>query len=422
MPADDLTVADRVAAVIDRLGSKSAEVIELIDRRLISEIIELHGDAQLLELLRGSTTGNVETVFDALRYDIDIERVEPPTAALEYARRLAQRGIPVNALVRAYRLGQQEMLVWVGNHIREADVPSAAALDVFDAISQVTFRYIDWISQQVIAVYEAERVRWVENRSRVRAMRVRELLSATGEPVDIDAASEAVHYPLRGAHLAVILWTDTEDATGNELVGLERHLRRLADALGLRDAPLFVAADRVCGWGWLPIGGNHTDHAVERIRSPQNPPGEQFRVAIGTVGRDIDGFRQSHQDAHYARRVALTGPAGRQVVAASDPGVIASALLAQDLTQTRQWVSATLGPLANDTESDARLRDTLRVFLGAGASYKAAAEQLSLHHNSVKYRIDRAIERRGRPIDADRIDVELALMACYHLGTDTLIS
>ena len=78
--------------------------------------------------------------------------------------------------------------------------------------------------------------------------------------------------------------------------------------------------------------------------------------------------------------------------------------------------------MAADNASDERLRETLRVFLAQGGSYKAAAEILNLHHNSVKYRVDRAIERRGRPIADDRIDVELALLACHHIGTAVLIA
>jgi hypothetical protein len=31
----------------------------------------------------------------------------------------------------------------------------------------------------------------------------------------------------------------------------------------------------------------------------------------------------------------------------------------------------------------------------------------------VKYRVQRAVDRRGRPIDDDRLDVEVALLLCY---------
>lgn len=96
------------------------------------------------------------------------------------------------------------------------------------------------------------------------------------------------------------------------------------------------------------------------------------------------------------------------------------ARLSGDVVGTREWVAAVLGDLAADDEADARLRDTLRVFLGCGSSYKAAAEELNMHFNTVKYRVGRAVARRGREIESDRLEVELALLACYWYGTAVL--
>jgi DNA-binding PucR family transcriptional regulator len=79
-----------------------------------------------------------------------------------------------------------------------------------------------------------------------------------------------------------------------------------------------------------------------------------------------------------------------------------------------------LGPLSSATDNDARLRETLRLFLGNGASYKATADELNLHFNSVKYRIQRAVERRGAPVGADRLEVELALLVCHWFGGSVL--
>jgi DNA-binding PucR family transcriptional regulator len=136
-------------------------------------------------------------------------------------------------------------------------------------------------------------------------------------------------------------------------------------------------------------------------------------VAIGTVASGIDGFRRSHREAQAARGVAVAGGAeAPTIVAASDPGLAAAALLGGDIGATRIWVTGVLGELAADTDGDARLRETLRIFLRCGSSYKQAAEELDLHFNTVKYRIGRAVARRGTPIEQDRLDVELALLAC----------
>jgi len=419
---DEAAVAESVALIIDRIGERAPDVIGSIQRYLAAEVVELRGDPALLELLRASVAGNVETVFDALRYHISIERVEPPTAALEYARRVAQHGIPVNALVRAYRLGQQQVLAHVLEEIRRAGLEPEAALNTYEAISIVAFRYIDWISQQVTDAYETERERWVENRNSVRALRVRELLDSAAGSVDIDAAIAAIRYPLRRTHLAMILWTSADDAPGRELLRLERFVRDLADSMTLRDGALFVAADQVSGWGWLPLGTAATADPVEHIRRFAADSVDPPHLAVGTAQSGLEGFRRSHRQAQKARRVAVAGAQNRRVTAAGDPGVAAAALLTEDLVETREWVCETLGPLASDTANDARLRETMRVFFGEGSSYKGAAERLNLHHNSVKYRVDRAVERRGRRIGDDRIDVEIALLVCHHLGSAVLMA
>jgi len=60
------------------------------------------------------------------------------------------------------------------------------------------------------------------------------------------------------------------------------------------------------------------------------------------------------------------------------------------------------------------------VFLNCGSSYKAAADQLNMHFNTVKYRIGRAVARRGRDIGSDRLEVELALLVCHWFGSAVL--
>ena len=74
---------------------------------------------------------------------------------------------------------------------------------------------------------------------------------------------------------------------------------------------------------------------------------------------------------------------GDDLVAEGEQGLLPAALLGQDTAPARTWVRQVLGPLATDTENDERLRETLRVFLHAESSFKAAADLLNLHANSV---------------------------------------
>jgi hypothetical protein len=189
-------VAETAARLQDRLAQLSSGMRETLE----NQIPELGGDPRAMELLGPSVEGNVETLLHALRYAIPVDLVAVPVAAMEYARRLAQYGIPLNALVRAYRLGQHVMNELVFAEVRAIDIPEPARYTVLEAISATLFQYIDSITQQVV-VYEDERERWLENQNSLRAMRVREILLAH-KPIDVDAATTTIRYPLRWHHLA----------------------------------------------------------------------------------------------------------------------------------------------------------------------------------------------------------------------------
>jgi DNA-binding PucR family transcriptional regulator len=412
-------VSSYVAEVANRLQGRSVALSSELRQFLEDQIPELRGDAALVELLGTSVEGNVDTVLHALRYDIAVERVEAPTAALEYARRLAQRGVPVNALIRAYRLGQRLINEVVFAELRVIDIPQAMHVEVLESITATLFEYIDWMSQQVVAVYEDERERWLENQNSLRGLRVREVLTAN-KTIDMDAAITSIRYPLRWHHLALVMWYPDPGAEGDELARLQKFLRELAEAAGADGNPLFVAADRTCGWGWLPHRAAAPD-APAKVRQFVLARPDSPSVAIGMMADGVDGFRQSHREAETARSVAVIARRPHPtVISATDPGLSVVARLGCDVVGTRDWVAAVLGELAADNENDARLRDTLRVFLGSGSSYKVAAEELNLHFNSVKYRVGRAVARRGREIGSDRLDVELALLACHWYGPAVL--
>lgn len=414
---DDELIAKSAAMVVGRLDAKLAEVTRSIQQLLVSEIEELRGDVQLVQLLRDTVSTNIDTFFSAIRHGIPVKQVEPPTAALEYARRLAQREVSADALVRAYRLGHRAALDTVFAEIRAADLDPRVSLDVFERTSAISFEYIDWISQLVVATYQDERERWLENRNSLRAVHIREILS--GSDLDVDAMTTAIRYPLRRIHLAVVVWYPESDGRA-EATSLERFVRTLAESAGAQDTSLFVSVDRVTGWGWIPLSAAAAANAVERIRKLAKASSGPC-VAVGDPLPDVDGFRRSHRQAQDARTVAIaSGSSKRRVIAASDPGLSVAALVGRDVEAASVWVDEVLGPLASHSESDDRLRETLLMYLSTGSNYTAAADELHLHVNSVKYRVRRAIERRGRPISDDKTDVEVALLLCHWFGAAVL--
>src|SRR5580704_18712660 len=128
-------VADVAAAVSRRTAAVSAEVYEVILR----EIPELRDDKAVLTLLASSVDSNVGTCLQIVQHQIDLSAVHAPAAALEYARRLAQRGRPLTALLRAYRLGHTCFADWLLKELArqtdDAQLITAANLEMSKTVA-----------------------------------------------------------------------------------------------------------------------------------------------------------------------------------------------------------------------------------------------------------------------------------------------
>lgn len=142
-------MADVAAAVGRRSAAVSGDVYEVILR----EVPQLHDDTPVLALLASSVDSNVDTCLQIMQHRIDLAAVQAPAAATEYARRLAQRGTPLTALLRAYRLGHARFSDWVLKELAQqagdAHVISAAAL----GMSGIVAGYIDQVSEEMVAAW-----------------------------------------------------------------------------------------------------------------------------------------------------------------------------------------------------------------------------------------------------------------------------
>ncbi|MGH3851055.1 MAG: hypothetical protein ACRDRT_15400, partial [Pseudonocardiaceae bacterium] len=353
--------------MVSRLGERLDELTDSVQHILVAEIPELEGDAQLQALLRDNIEENIDTAFSMIRHNIAIGHVEPPTTALEYARRLAQRGVSANALVRAYRLGHQIVLDRVLTEIRAAKLRPQLSLDVYEHVTVILFNYVDWITQQVIITYQSEHDSWLSSQNSVRALKVRELLDDA--EVDVDAMTAAIRYPLERIHLAAVVWYRQPD-NGHELLLMERFVRQLAQSVGAHESSLFISVDRLTGWAWIPLPAEAVPKVAAQTRMFVDARTDAPWIALGNPLPGVEGFRRSHRQAQDTRTVAIAlGAQAQRVTAASDPGLSTAAMLGHNLDAARAWVDEVLGPLAAPTDSDERLRETLRIFLRSGSSY-----------------------------------------------------
>jgi len=409
-PAVAELMADAAAAVARRAAAVSADVYEVI----ILQIPRLRDDKPVLALLASSVDSNVDTCLQIMQHRIDLTAVRAPAAAVEYARRLAQRGTPLTALLRAYRVGHARFSDWMLTELArqtdEAEMISATTLDM----SRIVAGYIDQTSEEMVAAYTQERETWLRNRSAARGARIRDLLS--GERIDVRAAEATLGYSLRQYHVGLVCWAGDAAGAADEITRLERAISQVAEQAAGHGEPVFLPRDESSAWAWLPLGIRDRFEASAASTAGVDA---DIHFAFGDAAKGTTGFRITHQQAVAAQAVALAaGSPGPRTVTFSEVAPVAMMLGSPELLPA--WVLGTLGGLATDDEHHARLRGTLLVFLQSGGSYKTTAERLTLHKNTVQYRIRKAEESLGRPVGENRHDVELALQASHWLGSAVL--
>jgi len=412
---DRPAVAELMASVAAAVSRRAATVSENVYEVTIREIPELHDDQTVLALFASSIHSNVGTCLQIMQHQIDLAAVHAPAAAVEEARRRAQRGTPLTALLRAYRLGHTVFSEWVFKELARQTQDPRMLTAVTMGMSKIVAGYVDQTSEEIVAAYARERENWLRNRSAVRAARIRDLLS--GQRVNVSAAEATLGYRLRQYHVGVVAWSGGEAGSADGITRLERAIGHVAAQTASGADPLFVPRDESSAWAWLPLGIRDRFDAKAASTADLD---DDLHVAFGDVVKGVAGFRLTHQQAIAAQGVALAGGSPPYVVTYAEVAPVAMMLGSADLL--RAWVLSTLGQLATDDEHHARLRDTLLVFLDTGGSYKATAERLLLHKNSVQYRIRKAEETLGRPVGDSRHDLELALRASRWLGRSVLRS
>jgi len=410
---DDPAVAELMADVAAAVSRRVAVVSEDVNGVILREIPELHDDKAVLALLASSVHSNVGTCLQIMQHQIDLSAVRAPAAALEYARRRAQRGTPLTALLRAYRLGHTSFSDWLFKELAQqaddAQMITAATL----GMSKIVSGYVDQTSEEIVAAYTQERENWLRNRSAARAARIRDLLS--GQRINVSATEATLGYRLRQYHVGLVCWTGDATAAVDDITRLEHAISNVAGKAACSSDPVFLPRDESSAWAWLPLGIRDTFDAAGASAVVADP---DVHFAFGDVAKGAAGFRLTHRQAIAAQAVALAADSPPRAVAFSEVAPVAMMLGSADLL--RAWVLSTLAGLATDDKHHARLRGTLLVFLQSGGSYKTTAERLMLHKNTVQYRIRKAEESLGRPVGENQHDVELALRASHWLGSSVL--
>jgi DNA-binding PucR family transcriptional regulator len=174
-----------------------------------------------------------------------------------------------------------------------------------------------------------------------------------------------------------------------------------------------IPAEPACIWAWFAVDADPGLDALEHGVGAQLHDGQGLALSI--PGRGLEGFRGGHRQALRAQRFAELSQGARGVVRFDEVETLC--VMSEDPELLAEFVARKLGPLAATSSSARRLRETLLVWLREGGSASRAAECLRTHKNTVRNRVQRAEELLGRPLEGDRLGLELALTVLQRVGS-----
>lgn len=408
-----IEVTDTASEVGQLIIDSAPELGRSITPRVHGLMPEFGADSTPTSLSIATVQAIISGFGRALMRHDEMETFEAPTESLELSRAFVRRGYDVRLLLRQYRLGHAELWRIFEEVLADQDLDQDLMFDVQRFGRELLFRYMDDLTEGVLAEFMAERDRWQQSAVALRAQTVEELIE--GNCADSNKASAILQYRLDRDHLGVIAYC--EETAGSRSDGaqasLENALERLGAAAGA-GSQLLIPAGRNVMFAWL---GFHTAPDVSSIEIDRKALREDgIALAIGGPAGGMDGFRLAHLDAQATRRLALVcGDGPGSVGIWSNVAVLG--LLATDADRARRFVTDELGELDAENETMARLRATLAVYFRENNNVARTAETIGIHANTVAYRLRQCEETLGRSIRERRFELEAALRLRNRAGT-----
>lgn len=318
---------------------------------------------------------------------------------VEAARRLsalmAELQLPLETLIRFYRVAQQEVWAYVREVIK--DLPPAD-VDRADLLLYFWDRAGVWLDLSISAsvdVYQEAHSRVLAGAAAQRYEAVRSVLA--GELTDPREVSAALGgYAVSVHHTALVLSVDDAEQVGT-LEALAQDLVRT-----LRGAnPLVVKPGGRQLWVWV---GTRDPLDLTPLAALEPAAAS---VGVGTPTPGVAGFAASHREAQGALRVCAPGTGW--LTRYDD---VELPVLLGCTPEVDRFVARQLGPLAGEEEYLQRIRETVAAFLASGGNAEEAARVLVVHRNTVRYRLGQAEELLGRPVA--KLSPELAVALRHH--------
>ncbi|WP_059017626.1 helix-turn-helix domain-containing protein [Mycobacterium sp. M26] len=410
-PIRDDVAAQRVWQTVLRpiaadLLEQSEQLAEDVLDRIRAEQPQLMPDSLFIEGQPAGIESSIRQFAQIVADGADPRELDLPAEAIALGRARVQQRVPLAFLIRSYRLGQDTLWEWLFGRIIASASDAGQQAAALQLTTSWLFAYIDSSLALTEEIYETQREAWLRSAAAARTTAIDDVLSERER--DAQRAAKKLRYDLNRQHVGVAVWLDAtpEDSDAQQILAeVCTALSRAVSAestLTQPVGPLSISA-------WLSRREAFDPALLDPVaiaRSAALPSG--VRVAVGDPRFGLKGFRGSHSEASQARRVA-TLSRSRAAAVTRYRDVALAALASVDAEQAVAFAHRVLGPLAEDDEATYRVAMTLAVYLQENRSPARAAQRLTVHPNTVSYRVNQAETILGRDIDADALEVSVAL-------------
>jgi hypothetical protein len=369
----------RLLPEVDALGAAMAE-------RIRSEIpVYDDGDAVSHQELVASCTVNARYILGNLAGEVSAEETPTQTGSTR-----AEQGVPYAVVLQAFRVGSRFIWEVLVDRAEPEDrgLLLLAAADIW-AVS-------DQLAADVTDAYRRTLADRARRDGQMRAVLVGSLLDGDADATTYIGETAGM-LDLGRATEYVVVSAESPSPGEEGVADVERVLRRSNIRSAWR-----LDHDHQEGVVALRLG-----FGVDQLMAVLDGLA-RARVGVSTVVGRLDEVQEARRQARVA-------------CAAVSPGTVAvgrfgadplAVLLASSPDQARALVDAVLAPvLALPPDDRAVVIDTARAWLAAGGSTSAAARELHVHRNTVRYRVRRLEEVTGRdlarPVDAAELYVAL---------------
>ncbi|MBF6397433.1 helix-turn-helix domain-containing protein [Nocardia cyriacigeorgica] len=365
---------------------------ELVVRITVAD--HSYADSGLLtaEELREACLANLTEIINALAGRP--ARLQPARAV---GRLKAERGVPIAALLHAFRLGGR--MIWEELTARSATPGDPELRDLATELWEL----IDTYSDTAVEAYRETEILLAHADAQTQSRLIRTLFDDnSGNPARVLTALRTLGLPESGTYAVVSIEpADPGAALPGNLVGAMKD----AGVRSVWDSQIDAHVGLLCPGS--PAG---IDKAVAKLADLVDG-----RIGLSTNFSSPQGIPGALAEARLAARSVR--PGARSAVRFGDQPV--AHLLVMLPEASRQAAAQILGPVLRLPEPERDdLIAALRAWYDCAGSTAAAAEQLHCHRNTVRYRLRKLRDLTGRdttdPVQS--AELHLALLAVSLLG------